>query len=288
MIGTPNETLGVRVVSGAANETPTRQLTCRVRGGTGDVSDATDNCAGEDPRSLSLRSEAPQARELIQGARAAQLGRRGLAKGLLRLLPEALGYPCLGKPLLDRIGAIILGVAFLPIVVIIAIVIRVTLGSPVLYVQERVGQGGKRFRMYKFRTMGMDRRREQRTFPGVDHRVRHKTAADPRHTRVGRFLRRRSFDELPQLWNVVLGDMSLVGPRPELPSIVARYRNWQHERHLCKPGLTGLWQVSARNNGDGSLMCEHTEVDLDYLRAVSFRTDVAILYKTLGVLGGGE
>ena len=80
-------------------------------------------------------------------------------------MSEALGYPCLGKPLLDRIGAIILGVAFLPIVVIIAIVIRVTLGSPVLYVQERVGEGGKRFRMYKFRTMRMDRRRERRTFP---------------------------------------------------------------------------------------------------------------------------
>jgi lipopolysaccharide/colanic/teichoic acid biosynthesis glycosyltransferase len=193
----------------------------------------------------------------------------------------------LGKPVLDRLGAVIIGLAALPIAALIALVVRVTLGSPVLYVRERVGQHGRRFWMFKFRTMRTDQRREQRPFSGPDRRVRHKTATDPRHTGVGMFLRRRSLDEIPQLLNVVLGHMSLVGPRPELPSVVAGYGPWQHERHLCKPGVTGLWQVSARNTDDGSLMCEHTEVDLEYLRVMSLRTDLAILWKTLGVLGGG-
>jgi lipopolysaccharide/colanic/teichoic acid biosynthesis glycosyltransferase len=208
--------------------------------------------------------------------------------GLATSRPSRLSYPRLGKPVLDRVGAVIIGLVALPITVLIALVIRLTLGSPVLYVQERVGRHGKRFRMYKFRTMRTDRRRDQRPFPGPDRRVRHKTATDPRHTTVGMFLRRRSLDEIPQLWNVLLGHMSLVGPRPELPSVVAGYGPWQHQRHLCKPGITGLWQVSARNNGDGSLMCEHTEFDLEYLRVMSLRSDLAILWKTFGVLGGGE
>lgn len=199
-------------------------------------------------------------------------------------LPGSVTYRRLGKPLFDRIGALILSVVTLPIVVIIAIVIRVTLGPDVLYNQDRVGQNGRLFRMYKFRTMRTDRRRGRRFHLGVDRRVRHKTTQDPRHTAVGRFLRRRSLDELPQLWNVALGDMSLVGPRPELPHVVDRYEWWQHRRHLVKPGLTGLWQISARNHD--SLMCEHTEIDLEYLRAVSFRTDLTILCKTLGVFGG--
>ncbi len=203
-------------------------------------------------------------------------------------LPERGWYLRLGKPVLDRVGAVILGVVTLPIAAIVALVIRVTLGSSVLYVQERVGQHGRRFRMYKFRTMRVDRRRQQRPFPGADRRVRHKTPEDPRHTTVGRFLRRSSLDELPQLWNVALGHMSLVGPRPELPSVVAEYGPWQHARHIFKPGITGLWQISTRNIGDGSLMCEHTEVDLEYLRVVSLRTDLAILCRTLGVLRGGE
>jgi lipopolysaccharide/colanic/teichoic acid biosynthesis glycosyltransferase len=205
-----------------------------------------------------------------------------------RLPREGVAYERLGKPVLDRVGAVALGVVTLPVIATIALIVRLMLGSPVFYIQERVGQHGKRFRMYKFRTMRLDRRRKERPFRGRDRRVRHKTGEDPRHTAVGRFLRRRSLDELPQLWNVVLGDMSLVGPRPELPSVVSGYGRWQHERHLCKPGLTGLWQVSTRNNGDGSLMCEHTEVDLRYMRVVSLRTDLWILCKTLSVLGGGE
>ena len=93
----------------------------------------------------------------------------------------------------------------------------------------------------------------------VDRRQRHKTPHDPRITGVGRFLRRTALDELPQLWNVLHGEMSMVGPRPELPQIVARYESWQHARHLVLPGLTGWWQI----NRDGHLlMCEATELDI--------------------------
>ena len=256
----------VDVVGGVDADGATKRVTKDVGDSTGGLANGTAGRSGEHPVALSVPLEPSEPQLLMAAERGAHLG----------------------KPLLDRIGALLLCAVALPIVAIIAVVIRMMMGSPVLYIQERVGWQGKRFRMYKFRTMRLDQRREQRPFPGVDRRVRHKTLEDPRHTAVGRFLRRRSLDELPQLWNVVLGDMSLVGPRPELPSVVARYEPWQHDRHLCKPGLTGLWQISARNNGDGSLMCEHTEIDLEYLRAISLRTDLMILRKTLGVLGGGE
>ena len=101
---------------------------------------------------------------------------------------------------------------------------------------------------------------------------------DPRHTRVGRFLRKWSLDELPQFWNVVRGDMSLVGPRPELVEIVARYEPWQHQRHVVKPGLTGLWQVSSRGTG---MMHLHTDIDLEYIETMGPITDLKILLRTI-------
>lgn len=275
----------VDVVGGVDADGATKRVTKDVGDSTGGLANGTAGRSGEHPVALSVPLEPSEPQLLMAAERGAHPQSTAVA---MTYLPESLAYRHLGKPLLDRIGALILGAVALPIVAIIAVVIRMMMGSPVLYIQERVGWQGKRFRMYKFRTMRLDQRREQRPFPGVDRRVRHKTLEDPRHTAVGRFLRRRSLDELPQLWNVVLGDMSLVGPRPELPSVVARYGRWQHDRHLCKPGLTGLWQISARNHGDGSLMCEHTEIDLEYLRAISLRTDLMILRKTLGVLGGGE
>jgi lipopolysaccharide/colanic/teichoic acid biosynthesis glycosyltransferase len=204
---------------------------------------------------------------------------------LEEFLPRSTPYLRAGKPLFDRIAGLILFALALPLMGIIALAVRLTLGAGVFYTQYRVGQDESVFRMYKFRTMRPDRRQEQ-AFIAEDRRVRHKTPADPRHTPLGRFLRRRSLDELPQLWNVVMGDMSLVGPRPELPSVVARhYKPWQRRRHIVKPGLTGLWQVSeCRNTGDGSLMHEHTDVDLEYIKVASLRTDLAIIRKTLGVV----
>jgi lipopolysaccharide/colanic/teichoic acid biosynthesis glycosyltransferase len=153
----------------------------------------------------------------------------------------------------------------------------------VIYRQTRVGQGGSTFDVLKFRTMAPDRRLAQRPYEGLDRRRTHKSVQDPRHTKVGRLLREYSLDELPQLWNVVRGDLSLVGPRPELVAIVERYESWQHLRHTVKPGLTGLWQVTERGNG---LMHEHTNVDLQYLRSVSFLVDAKILLLTPLVMLG--
>lgn len=139
---------------------------------------------------------------------------------------------------------------------------------------------GRPFTMYKFRSMEPDRRKSQQPFEGRDRRTCHKRDDDPRHTPCGRFLRRGSFDELPQLWNIVKGEMSLVGPRPELPHIVARYEPWQHRRHDVKPGLTGFWQVSDRAGG---LAYESVGLDLDYIRRMSFWTDCGVLLRTVPV-----
>jgi lipopolysaccharide/colanic/teichoic acid biosynthesis glycosyltransferase len=95
---------------------------------------------------------------------------------------------------------------------------------------------------------------------------------------VGRFLRKSSMDELPQFWNVVRGEMSLVGPRPELVEIVNRYEPWQHQRHVVKPGLTGLWQVTTRGSG---MMHLHTDIDLEYIQTIGLRTDLRILLQTI-------
>lgn len=188
------------------------------------------------------------------------------------------GYERYAKPVVDAVGALALLVITLPIMAAISLAILVTMGRPVIICQDRVGLGAQVFRMYKFRTMRPDRRADQSHFDGPDRRLSHKTPDDPRLTPLGQFLRSFSLDELPQLWNVVRGEMSLVGPRPELVSIVDRYGLWGHGRHQVKPGLTGLWQVTAR--GDG-LMHEHTHLDLAYVEQISFRTDSRILLLTI-------
>ena len=143
--------------------------------------------------------------------------------------------------------------------------------------QARCGHNGEPFDVLKFRTMRADRRMS-RDSVAEDRRVTHKSEEDPRHTDLGRRLRKWSLDELPQLWNVVRGEMSLVGPRPELVDIVARYEPWQHQRHLVRPGLTGLWQISRRGEG---LMHLYTDIDLEYVATVSLRTDLKILMRTI-------
>jgi lipopolysaccharide/colanic/teichoic acid biosynthesis glycosyltransferase len=184
------------------------------------------------------------------------------------------------KPALDRFGGVVLGVVAIPILLCVALTVRIKLGKGVIYKQRRVGRHGIPFTMYKFRTMAPDRRRSAMPFDGPDRRVCHKRDDDPRHTRFGMLLRKSSLDELPQLWNVVRGEMSLVGPRPELPHVVDRYEPWQHERHLVKPGITGFWQLSGRAGG---LAYEGVELDIDYLRALSFATDLVVLLKTVPV-----
>jgi len=182
------------------------------------------------------------------------------------------------KPVIDWTGGFLLTLITLPVVLLAAIAVLVDLGHPIILRQERVGKDGKVFRVFKLRSMHPDRRRDGVSFVGDDRRRDHKSASDPRLTRVGRFIRKWSLDELPQLWNVVLGHMSLVGPRPELVNIVGDYEEWQHQRHLVKPGVTGLWQVSAR--GDVPLH-QATEMDLEYIQKLSFVTDLRILLQTI-------
>lgn len=188
-------------------------------------------------------------------------------------------YERFAKPAIDRAVGVVLALLTLPIIVAVALAVFVDLGLPTLLRQERVGLNGKLFRVYKFRTMEPDRRTPDETsFVGSDRRMNHKSKDDPRLTRLGRFLRKWSLDELPQLWNVLLGDMSLVGPRPEMVQIVRHYEPWQHARHQVKPGVTGLWQVSARGEVP---MHEATHIDLEYVKGLSFVADVKILAKTI-------
>lgn len=204
----------------------------------------------------------------------AQNGHRGALEDRHRS-----AYERLWKPVLDRAAGLVLSLLTLPIMIPVAIAVFVDLGLPTLLRQERVGLNGKIFRVYKFRTMDPDRRTPQEpSFVGTDRRVNHKSKDDPRLTRLGRFLRKWSLDELPQLWNVVIGDMSLVGPRPEMVQIVGHYEPWQHARHQVKPGVTGLWQVSARGEVP---MHEATHIDLEYVKDLSFVADVKILAKTI-------
>lgn len=148
------------------------------------------------------------------------------------------------------------------------------LGTPVIFRQTRVGRHGRLFTIYKFRGMLPDRRLESRPWPVTERRLDHEPTHDPRHTRLGLFLETWSLDELPQLWNIVRGEMSFVGPRPELPVIVASYADWQHERHLVKPGLTGLRQITYRTHKP---MYDH----VDYVRHVSAGLDLHIFLRTL-------
>ncbi|MFO7961822.1 MAG: sugar transferase [Nitriliruptoraceae bacterium] len=230
------------------------------------------------------------------------------------------------KPVIDRAAAALLLVLFSPVLLVIALSVRVNLGPGVLYRQVRIGQDGQPFSMLKFRTMqpdrrrtadgelrtdrrmgtdrrsgqdrrqvqvaidgpdrreGRDRRLGERRAPEGSRRRTHKTPDDPRHTPLGRFLRAYSLDELPQLINVLRGELSLVGPRPELPEVVASYEPWQHARHGVKPGITGLWQTTDRANGDP--MHLHVDRDLEYIKRVSARTDATILLLTVPVLLG--
>jgi lipopolysaccharide/colanic/teichoic acid biosynthesis glycosyltransferase len=171
--------------------------------------------------------------------------------------------------------------------VLLAVVVKLSSPGPVFFRQTRIGRNGQEFTMVKFRTMRAERRRRAVGLPeGVQERRRsHKSQLDPRVTCLGRALRRTCLDELPQLWNVLKGDMSLVGPRPELPEIVARYEPWQHARHLVSPGITGWWQV---NRDPRRLMHEATELDLHYVRNQSLLLDLWILLRTVGAVIGGS
>jgi lipopolysaccharide/colanic/teichoic acid biosynthesis glycosyltransferase len=192
-------------------------------------------------------------------------------------------YVRIWKPFLDRLFSVFLIIVAAPIMALIALLVRASLGPNVIFCQQRVGIHGDSFDVLKFRTMLPDRRKANVPISFPDRRCTHKSGADPRHTTMGRFLRRWSLDELPQLFNVARGQMSLVGPRPELPSVVARYQPWQHERHDVKPGLTGLWQVKARGEGPMEL---RTDLDVEYARSICFTLDVRIVMATVTAFFG--
>jgi lipopolysaccharide/colanic/teichoic acid biosynthesis glycosyltransferase len=169
-----------------------------------------------------------------------------------------------------------------PLLALIAVAVRLSSSGPILFRQVRVGQGGRRFCIYKFRTMVRDAEAQRSAVAAQsiygDLRL-FKVKDDPRVTRVGKFLRRTSLDELPQLWNVLRGDMSLVGPRPPLPCEVELYEERHYTRFDMKPGITGPWQVSGRNRITD--FDEVLQLEFGYLRQWSIWKDVEILVRTL-------
>jgi exopolysaccharide production protein ExoY len=183
----------------------------------------------------------------------------------------------------DVVGAGVLLAVLLPLLALVGGLVWCTTGAPVIYAHERVGRFGKRFTVYKFRSMVSDADRILRRSPAIYRRYvaanyKLPEAEDPRITRLGRFLRRTSIDELPQLWNVFRGDMSLVGPRPVVPEELAEYREYDRLLLRVRPGLTGAWQVGGR-----SLISypERARIDLQYVATRSVPDDVRILVRTV-------
>jgi exopolysaccharide biosynthesis polyprenyl glycosylphosphotransferase len=201
--------------------------------------------------------------------------------------PEFTGFRRVFKTVYDRALALGILVALAPVLAVVALAVRLSSRGPVFFSQERVGQNGRAFRLWKFRSMYVDAesRRPQVEDLNESDGVLFKIRRDPRVTPVGRLLRRLSIDEMPQLWNVVRGDMSLVGPRPPLPSEVASYASEVRRRLLVKPGLTGLWQVSGRADLTWE---ESVRLDLHYVENWSVALDFMILWKTVGAVLHGR
>jgi Undecaprenyl-phosphate galactose phosphotransferase WbaP len=190
------------------------------------------------------------------------------------------------KRVLDVVGASVLLLLCLPLLAAIALALRIE-GGPVLYAQWRIGRHGRPFRCWKFRTMLPDAEARlaqllaQNTLAREEWARDQKLRDDPRVTRLGQVLRRSSLDELPQLWNVLRGEMSLVGPRPMLEDQQARYGAALATCLSVRPGLTGLWQVSGRNQ---TTFAERVELDLAYVHQQSLALDLWILWRTIFVV----
>ncbi|SDQ48992.1 Undecaprenyl-phosphate galactose phosphotransferase, WbaP/exopolysaccharide biosynthesis polyprenyl glycosylphosphotransferase [Thermostaphylospora chromogena] len=191
--------------------------------------------------------------------------------------PELAGMRQLIKNLFDRTLAAVLLVLLAPVLLVLGIVVRATSPGPALFRQTRIGRDGREFTIYKLRTMRQDAEERKVELVSDDNGVLFKIRRDPRVTPIGAWLRRYSLDELPQLVNVLLGDMSLVGPRPPLPEEVACYGDDVRRRLLVKPGLTGLWQVSGRSDLSWE---ESVRLDLRYVENWSLTLDLQILWKT--------
>jgi exopolysaccharide biosynthesis polyprenyl glycosylphosphotransferase len=190
------------------------------------------------------------------------------------------------KRVLDVIGSLVIILALLPVLLVIAILVKLTSPGPIIYKQQRVGRGGRLFTFYKFRSMyrDADRRLQEVLDKNEKSGPIFKMKNDPRVTPVGRFLRKYSLDELPQLFNVLKGDMSLVGPRPPLPREVEQYNDRALQRLSVLPGITCLWQICGRSD---TTFEEWLELDALYVENMSFWLDLKILMKTpLSVIRG--
>ena len=181
-----------------------------------------------------------------------------------------------GKRTIDVVAVGLLLICLSPVLLLAAVLVKLTSPGPVFFVQDRAGRDAAVFRLYKFRTMCGDREPDPKELVHLDH---------PEITSIGRLLRRFKIDELPQLWNVLKGDMSLIGPRPTLPDQVAAYDEFRRQRLFMRPGITGLAQV----NGNTAVPWdERILFDIAYVRRCRFATDVGILLRTVLVLLFGE
>ncbi|MEU0387363.1 sugar transferase [Streptomyces chartreusis] len=186
----------------------------------------------------------------------------------------------LGKRVLDIVLALLALILLSPILLAAACAIKVSSAGPVLFLQERVGRDGKPFRMFKFRSMCLHAERQRSAYLDLNECAGplFKIGHDPRVTPVGRVLRTWSIDELPQLLNVIHGEMSLVGPRPPLPEECALYGPRERQRLLVKPGITCIWQVSGRSDVD---FVEQVRMDLDYIAEWDLLLDITLLVRTV-------
>ena len=199
------------------------------------------------------------------------------AVGLLAARP----WQLVAKRLLDIVGSLGLLLLLSPMMLVIAVVIPLTSPGPVIYAQRRIGKGGHPFTMYKFRSMERDAHDLRHLHAHRNHHTTgpvFKVPDDPRVTRVGRVIRRLSLDELPQLLNVLRGDMSLVGPRPALPEEFDQCNAEVRQRTLVAPGLTCIWQVSGRSDVD---FLRWVDMDLEYIRTWNLRLDLLLLLRTV-------
>ena len=174
-----------------------------------------------------------------------------------------------------------------PVIAIVSCAVKFTSKGPIFFSQKRVGKNGQLFDMYKFRSMvvNAEELKEKLANQNEMSGPMFKMKDDPRVTKVGKFIRKTSLDELPQLWNVLKGDMSLVGPRPSLPKEVKQFEKWLYKRLTVKPGLTCYWQVSGRNNIDFE---DWMKLDISYVEDRNLWIDIKLIFKTVGVLFGDK
>ena len=192
------------------------------------------------------------------------------------------------KRMMDILGSVIGLILLSPLFILVALAIKIEdPKGKVFFAQQRCGKDNRLFPMYKFRSMVsnaeelLEELMEQNEMDGPVFKIKE----DPRITKVGKFIRKTSIDELPQLFNILMGDMSIVGPRPAIPHEVAEYDDYQRQRLLVKPGLTCIWQVSGRNSIGFD---EWVDMDLEYIEKRNLWMDIKLIFKTVGVLFGDD